>query len=109
MSSHSTNNAKKRRKTEDRFAAFLIPRFADAASPHVELTAEADLILGRNDTVLGIADKNVSRSQAVVRAASDLSFVTVTAVSKQTKKRFTTHVLIFCFCFRMVSILCCVF
>jgi hypothetical protein len=83
MSKNNTHqqHANKRRKKEDKntYVAFLIPRFANAASEHVQLSEDV-LSLGRNDGVLGIVDKNVSRSQASVRVAVDPTAVTVRAV-----------------------------
>lgn len=69
----------KRRKTEAVNHAFLIPQFAGAASAHVELEGGVEVTLGRNDGVLGIVDKNVSRTQATVQAALDSAHVVVAA------------------------------
>jgi len=75
-------NPAKRSKTCGAKAAFLILKsaeFAGAASRTVELEAGVRLTLGRNDAVLGVTDKNVSRTQVVVEASLDLSHVLLEA------------------------------
>jgi uncharacterized protein (TIGR02452 family) len=72
----------KRSKTGGAKAAFLVLKsneFSAASSKCIELEAGVRLTLGRNDTVLGITDKNVSRTQAIVEASLDLQTVVVEA------------------------------